>query len=30
MGGLIAIACGLIVAFGAMGACVGIGMVGSK
>ena len=30
MGGLIAIACGLIVALGAMGACVGIGMVGSK
>ena len=30
MGGLIAIACGLIVAFGAMGAAIGIGMVGSK
>lgn len=30
MGGLIAIACGLIVAFGALGASIGIGMVGSK
>ena len=30
MGGLIAIACGLIVAFGAMGAAIGIAMVGSK
>ena len=30
MGGLIAIACGLIVAFGAMGAAIGIGLVGSK
>ena len=30
MGGLIAIACGLIIAFGAMGASIGIGLVGSK
>ncbi|MCF7520601.1 MULTISPECIES: F0F1 ATP synthase subunit C [Neisseria] len=30
MGGLIAIACGLIVAFGALGAAIGIGLVGSK
>ena len=28
--GLIAIACGLIVALGALGASIGIGMVGSK
>ena len=30
MGGLIAIACGLIVALGALGASIGIAMVGSK
>ncbi|WP_434778995.1 F0F1 ATP synthase subunit C [Neisseria sp. Ec49-e6-T10] len=30
MAGLVALACGLIVALGAIGACIGIGMVGSK
>lgn len=30
IGGLVAIACGLIVGLGALGACVGIGSVGAK
>lgn len=28
--GLVAIACGLIIALGAVGACIGIGMMGGK